>query len=73
VSDAPASYIDQLLGAIVGFTLPVDRLEGAWKLGQGKSDADRAGVAAGVLATHADPQLRELTPLLGPETARRNP
>jgi transcriptional regulator len=65
VSDAPAAYIDQLLGAIVGFEMPIDALEGAWKLGQQKNDADRAGVAAGIAAEFdapADRHARESLP-----------
>jgi predicted FMN-binding regulatory protein PaiB len=41
-------------------------LEGAWKLGQHKSDADRAGVADGVAREHVEPAIRALLPLLGP-------
>ena len=50
VSDAPADYVDKLLQQIVGIQLPVARLEGKWKLGQNRSDADRAGVVAGLMA-----------------------
>jgi transcriptional regulator len=69
VDDAPADYIDAMLGAIVGFEMPIEALEGAWKLGQHKSDADRMGVAAGLAAATDDPALRELVPLLtdGPQ------
>lgn len=66
VSDAPESYIEQMLGGIVGFVMTIETLEGAWKLGQHKSDADREGVAAGVAATADRPDLRELLPLLRP-------
>jgi len=45
VTDAPADYIAGMLKGIVGFELPIDRLEGKWKLGQNRSAADRAGVA----------------------------
>ena len=73
VSDAPGSYIEQMLGAIVGFAMPIDALEGAWKLGQQKSDADRAGVADGVAASFDDPNVRALLPLLRPAPARKIP
>ena len=46
VSDAPREYIDSMLRAIVGFALPIRRLEGKWKLGQNRSAADQAGVHA---------------------------
>src|SRR5262249_16067322 len=44
VSDAPASYVDGLLGAIVGFELTNDSLQGKYKLSQNRDAADRAGV-----------------------------
>jgi transcriptional regulator len=46
VSDAPASYVDSLLRAIVGFELTIQSLEGKYKLSQNRDAADRAGVAA---------------------------
>lgn len=48
VSDAPADYIDKMLGAIVGFTLTIARLEGKWKMSQNRVQLDRAGVLAGL-------------------------
>jgi transcriptional regulator len=50
VTDAPADYIDAMLKAIVGFELPIARLEGKWKLSQNKSAADMAGIRAGLAA-----------------------
>lgn len=34
VSDAPADYIEKMLGAIVGIEIPIDRLVGKWKVSQ---------------------------------------
>ena len=48
VSDAPAAYIDQLLRAIIGIEITVERIEGRWKMSQNRSEADRVGVAAGL-------------------------
>lgn len=59
VSDAPREYIDVMLRAIVGFALPMRRVEGKWKLSQNRSEADQAGVRAG-LATSAKPRDHEL-------------
>ena len=59
VSDAPREYIDSMLRAIVGFALPIRRLEGKWKLGQNRSAADQAGVRDG-LASSPRPRDREL-------------
>jgi len=50
VTDAPADYIDAMLKAIIGFELPIARLEGKWKLSQNKSEADVAGLRAGLAA-----------------------
>ncbi|MFZ3184645.1 MAG: FMN-binding negative transcriptional regulator [Pseudomonas sp.] len=44
IADAPRAYIDKMLRAIVGFSLPIQRLEGQWKLSQNRSSEDRAGV-----------------------------
>ncbi|MGP0170301.1 FMN-binding negative transcriptional regulator [Pseudomonas sp. NCHU5208] len=59
VSDAPRDYLDAMLRAIVGFALPIRRLEGKWKLSQNRSTADQAGVRNG-LAASANPREREL-------------
>jgi transcriptional regulator len=48
VADAPEPYLDRMLGAIVGFEIPIDRIEGKLKLSQNKSDRDRDGVRDGV-------------------------
>ncbi len=51
VADAPEDYVQQMLRAIVGIEVRVERLVGKWKVSQNRSAADRAGVAAG-LAGH---------------------
>jgi len=48
VSDAPADYVEKLLGAIVGIEIPVTQLIGKWKVSQNRSVADRQGVIAGL-------------------------
>ena len=53
VSDAPRDYIDTMLRAIVGFALPIQRLEGQWKLSQNRTAADRDGVHKGLSASPA--------------------
>ena len=50
VTDAPASYIDAQLRAIVGIEIAITRLLGKWKVSQNKSAADRAGVAQALIA-----------------------
>jgi len=63
VADAPAQYIDSMLKAIVGFALPIQRLEGKRKLSQNRSAADIAGVQQG-LAASADSQDQALAQLM---------
>ena len=65
VSDAPRAYIDAMLRAIVGFALPIRRIEGKWKLSQNRSAGDQAGVRAG-LAESARASDRELAQQMNP-------
>jgi transcriptional regulator len=48
LDDAPADYIDRNLKAITGLRLPIERIEGKWKLSQNRTEADREGVLAGL-------------------------
>jgi transcriptional regulator len=48
VTDAPADFIDGMLNGIVGFALPIARLEGKWKMSQNRPAEDRAGVIDGL-------------------------
>jgi transcriptional regulator len=48
ISDAPDAYIEKMLGAIVGFRLPIQRLQGKWKMSQNRPEPDRAGVRDGL-------------------------
>ena len=54
-----------MLRAIVGFALPIRRIEGTWKLSQNRSAADQAGVRAG-LAASANPREGELAVQMNP-------
>ena len=49
VSDAPDDYVQQMLRAIVGIEIPLTSLVGKWKVTQNRSEADRLGVAAGLI------------------------
>ncbi len=49
VSDAPAEFVQGMLKGIVGFELPVARLEGKWKMSQNRPPEDRAGVVDGLV------------------------
>ena len=59
--DAPEDFIATLVRAIIGFRLPIKRLEGKWKLGQNRSLPDRIGVASG-LAEAGRPDMAALAP-----------
>ena len=50
VTDAPATYIDKQLRAIVGLEVTIESVEGKAKLSQNRSEEDRAGVVAGLRA-----------------------
>ena len=54
VSDAPADFIEQQLAAIIGFEMPITRLQGKWKLSQNRPLADSAGVVEGLLEEGGD-------------------
>jgi transcriptional regulator len=50
VDDAPADYVVSQMKGIVGIEIPIDRIEGKWKVSQNRVGADRAGVVAGFRA-----------------------
>jgi len=50
VADAPEPFIRAQLKGIVGFRLPITRLQGKRKMSQNRAESDRAGVAAGLHA-----------------------
>ena len=50
LSDAPADFVDAMVGGIVGFELAISRLEGKWKMSQNREPGDRAGVVEGLNA-----------------------
>jgi transcriptional regulator len=45
------SYVDRMLGGIVGFEIAITRLEGKFKMSQNRNADDRAGVIAGLEAS----------------------
>lgn len=54
VDDAPADYLATMLKGIVGVEIPIARIEGKWKMSQNRSEADRAGIRAGLRAQGKD-------------------
>lgn len=72
VSDAPADYIAKLSAAIVLLRMRIDRLEGAWKMDQRKSAADREG-AMQALAASVSPNDRAVAEVMRRLEAAREP
>lgn len=52
MSDAPASYIDKMLPAIVGIQIKVTAITGQWKLSQNQPAVNQQGVMAGLSASN---------------------
>ena len=48
VDDAPAPYVASQMKGIIGVEIPIDRIEGKWKVSQNRPEVDRAGVVAGL-------------------------
>ena len=48
VDDAPEPYLASQMKGIVGLEIPIDRIEGKWKVSQNRPEVDRAGVVAGL-------------------------
>lgn len=63
VDDAPVDYVDGMLKAIVGFAIPIERLQCNRKLSQNRSAIDHEGVRSG-LAASADPLDNNLAALM---------
>jgi transcriptional regulator len=48
LQDAPADFIEKMLGAIVGIEIVITRLVGKWKVSQNQSAQNREGVIGGL-------------------------
>jgi transcriptional regulator len=60
-SKLPDSYIYGMIGGIIGFEMQIELLEGKFKLGQERSEADMAGILKNLQTAKQDPSIRELT------------
>lgn len=54
VDDAPATYIDAMLRAIVGIEIAITHVQGKWKVSQNQPECNQLGVERGLRAS-ADP------------------
>ncbi len=59
----PETYIEKQLNGIVAFEMPVDRLEGKFKLSQNRPPADREGAIKGLRGS-GDPESLEVARLM---------
>jgi transcriptional regulator len=57
VTDAPADYIEKMLGAIVGIEITITRLLGKWKVSQNQPAANQASLITALEKT-GDPMAR---------------
>jgi transcriptional regulator len=71
VTDAPATYIDSQLKAIVGFECQITRLEGKQKFNQNRSVEDRRGVIEGLRALEEERKLQVAELMEGLESLRK--
>ena len=62
VTDAPADFVDRLVGALIGLEMPIGRLVGKWKVSQNRSPVDQDGVVEGLMreGSEAAAQMAEL-------------
>ncbi len=56
-NEMPVEFRQKLLAGIVGFEMPITRVEGKFKLGQNRSAADQAGMLAGLRGDGAEANL----------------
>ena len=63
VEDAPETYVDKQLRAIVGVEIVVESVQAKAKLSQNRSAEDRAGVVAGLRGTPGEPVARAMEAL----------
>lgn len=69
VTDAPADYVEAMLGGIVGLEIPLTRLVGKWKVSQNRPASDQAGVVEG-LSRASDPAAVAMARLVQRASAR---
>jgi transcriptional regulator len=57
----PEEYTDRMIGGIIGFEMEIERLEGKFKLGQERSDADKEGVLRKLRSAKPGRSIADLT------------
>lgn len=69
----PASYKYSLMDGIIGFEMKIELLEGKFKLGQERSEADRANMVKGLPGIKAPRTMAEFTAAFYELAGRRTP
>ncbi len=60
-SKLPDSYIDPMMGGIIGFEMEIEELEGKCKLGQERSEADRQSIVKHLETAWREPTMAQFT------------
>src|SRR5665213_14793 len=60
-SKLPETYVNGMLGGIIGFEMEIELLEGKFKLGQDKPAGDREGVLKNLRTARGERSLHDLT------------
>ena len=60
MSDAPEQFVSGQLKAIIGMEIPIESIEGKWKVSQNRSVADRQGVEEGLEREGLDEEMARL-------------
>ena len=59
VTDAPADYIEKMVGAIVGIEIAITRLLGKWKVSQNQPPANQASLTRALSGTPMGELIRQ--------------
>lgn len=68
VTDAPPSFVDEQIKAIIGIEIPILSIEGKWKVSQNRSDADRRGVYEGLMNEERNHDMAKLVDAKGKQS-----
>jgi transcriptional regulator len=60
-SKIPDSYIGGMIGGIIGFEMQISQLEGKFKLGQERTEADKDGILKNLRTAKQDASILDLT------------
>jgi transcriptional regulator len=60
VTDAPTEFVENQIKAIIGIEIPIQTIEGKWKVSQNRSDTDRRGVCEGLMKEEGKDEMAKL-------------